>query len=175
MRSLKRSIVLVVALCCINCANVTRQDLIRFSSTETAWQLGHLIDVGQTVAIAKNPDCYYEAFYETQLLIGRHPRESDVYLWGISSALFHFWSRKFMHKHLPENWSIAIRSYEVGFKAMTLYNNHQLGLRLDGSSKARPLYSGVTGEKLPSPNSGRTLGECNRLRPLIRSGVTWKF
>lgn len=172
MYILTRFALLITVLLSFGCAT---NDMTSFRNTETAWQIAHLIDVGQTVAIAKNPDCYHEANIETATLLGSHPRERDVYKWGVGMAVFHFFTRKWVDDHLDEKVSIGLRSADLGFKTATIVNNHRLGLHIDGTSTNKPLYDAQTGQKKLRPNDGLQYAFCSRKAPDVGTGLTWKF
>lgn len=162
---------LLLALVSLNygCAQMTE-----FQSTEAAWQVAHLVDIGQTVAIANNPDCYYERMTDTQALIGTHPSESDVYKWGIGVAVFHFFKMKLIDKFANDKVSVAVRTFDLGYKTHTVVSNHRMGLRADGTSTAKALYRQDTGQKV-NGNRGHGLAACSYAKPDVSTGLTWKF
>ena len=68
--------------CCFSQADEWRDiDIGR----EVAWGFVHLIDYGQTLNIANDPDNYYEI----NPIIGKHPSRSDVHKYMISGMIIH--------------------------------------------------------------------------------------
>jgi hypothetical protein len=117
---------------------------IHVSKAEAVWQAMHVIDMGQTLHIAKEPTCYREANPLTVSLIGEHPSEKEVIAVGILYAALYRWGSEFLERKdtLNENgnhhtpWVIAKYAFHtVGIltKGYTIANNHSIGLKPFGS------------------------------------------
>jgi hypothetical protein len=83
-------------------------------TSEYVWQGAHLVDVAQTMQIARNPDCYREDNRFTSQLIGDHPSEGDVAAWGIGTSLFHAGITSILVDLEAPRWVIA------GWQAVTI-------------------------------------------------------
>lgn len=84
-----RTAAIALLLSCTGCASLDRQDAV--------WIAGHLVDVGQTVTIARigghsptSPCVAVESNPVTRRLIGREPEVADVYKWGVAWAALRF-------------------------------------------------------------------------------------
>jgi hypothetical protein len=96
----------------------------------------HAIDVAQTVQIARNPPCYYEADPITSRLIGEHPSERDVLIWGVASGVFmHYASKK---ADESGGWKRAAwYAAAIVMTGRAVIGNHNIGLRVDGANCPR--------------------------------------
>lgn len=80
---MKPLLALLTCILLISCAG--RQPLTKSQWVgEAAWQAIHVIDWGQTLNIADNPD-----YHEKNPLIGRHPSRGKVNLYMGASAIIH--------------------------------------------------------------------------------------
>lgn len=92
---------------------------------EIAWQVLHAIDVAQTARI-KDYTHLKESHIHT--IVGRQPEERDVYAWGLSMAIGHY----FVMKWVDENTKYGqfLRGVEIGYKFSAVSHNHQMGIRI---------------------------------------------
>lgn len=104
-------------------------------NSEIAWQTMHIIDIAQTVQTAKNPHCRSEGNALTQKIIGKHPSESNVYKWGIGSAIAHYFIFKWIDKKAKkDNLNVGLRVLDNTSKFVTIARNHGNGVRVNGLS-----------------------------------------
>ncbi len=97
----------------------TKEDWAR----EIAWGTLHLIDLGQTLNIAKDPKHYHEI----NPILGKHPKVGDVYAVFIFSAFAH----PVVSYLLPNPYRKAFQYVTIGMTGMAVINNFSIGLRLD--------------------------------------------
>jgi hypothetical protein len=94
---------------------------------EIAWQSLHGIDAVQTLAIARDPDCFQEESLDP--LIGKHPSEGIVVLWAAAASVLHFLVTDWLADH--DNPAL-VRVWEGITIATTGYvvvRNIQIGVR----------------------------------------------
>lgn len=140
----------------------SRAPVQRYKSAEYAWQALNVVDYGQTVHVSnsKRTDaqmdtwqrrnftvdrhCYEEANPATRALIGARPSQSSVALSSLAYALGHYYVSTWLERRDTLNefgehnspWYIAnVVWHTVGLatKAVTVVNNHSIGLRVGGS------------------------------------------
>ena len=73
------------------------------ATLETAYQVAHLMDAGQTYAAARN--CYEEVDPLTSRLISRHPSEAQVAVWYAGEAVGHYVVTKQLEKWNAPAWA----------------------------------------------------------------------
>ena len=90
---------------------------------EVAWQAIHVVDWGQTLDIADNPNEYQEV----NPLMGKHPSRGKVNIYMASSALLH----PLVTYLIPHKW----RWYWIGGTIVTsgacVINNNSIGLKMN--------------------------------------------
>ena len=76
----------IIMLLLVGCAGYKPAPLTKGQIVgEVAWQVIHVVDWGQTLDIAANPDRYHEI----NPIIGRHPSRGRVNLYMGASAILH--------------------------------------------------------------------------------------
>lgn len=106
------------------------------SPYEKAWQGLHVVDVAQTANAGPDP-CFGENNWATRSVIGQHPSQGTVAVWGVASSLFHATIYNWVdstHK-LPRWAKISVRVLDLGFKANTIIKNHDMGIRPFGENQ----------------------------------------
>jgi hypothetical protein len=113
----------LLALLLSGCAEVPRE--------EYAYQAIHLVDVAQTVQIARS-SCFHEN--HSAMLIGDHPSVSGALAWGLGFAAGHALITKEMRRHDWPQWlQWTWQSLTVGAAAYDVKNNHDQGIGVAGS------------------------------------------
>lgn len=108
----------------------------RFDSQDAAWLAMHVIDVGQTVTIARsldNPNYCHRRHTEgnpiTRRLIGREPDVDNVYKWAIGWAVARFLAYEGLERAgVNTRWLKAVDNV---LKFETIYTN-----QFDGHMRA---------------------------------------
>lgn len=90
---------------------------------ETIWQLIHVVDWGQTVDIAKNPNRYSEI----NPLIGEHPSVNDVHRYMIASSLTHYLVSRTLKPRYRKYWQYIT----IGMTGTLIAHNYSVGLRIN--------------------------------------------
>lgn len=114
------------------------------SPAEITWHAMNIIDMGQTLNIARRPDCYTEHNFLTRALIGEHPSTQSVIISSVAFSLVYRAASQFIeeHDHINEDgnhdtpWVLAKYSLNVlGLltKGTTVFNNYKIGLKPFGS------------------------------------------
>lgn len=105
------------------------------SPYEEAWQTMHLIDVAQTLSGPASDPCYPESDPVTRSLIGSTPSREAVLAWGIGASVAHYFAGRWLdNTDWPEGVKTVIRSIDLGYKGVTIGNNHDAGIRLFGDN-----------------------------------------
>ncbi len=101
---------------------------------ERAWQTSNLVDMGQTLHIARSPECYYEKNPVTKNIIGRHPSEGEA----IAVMLAYAWVHRTVTDQLRERnapkWVLGM--WQVGtliHSVHTVIENDRIGLEPFGA------------------------------------------
>lgn len=130
------------------------------SKVELTWQVLNVIDAGQTINIARRPDCFREVGFPTQALIGEHPSESKVYAtMALYSVAFHYASKWLENKDTRNYqgdynspWHVARVTFNIiliSSKLYTVVNNYNVGVK-PWSGGGCPRDGGMTmGIQLP--------------------------
>jgi len=92
------------------------------------WQSLHAIDAAQTLSIARDPDCYYEAVVDP--LIGRHPPQGLVLAWAAGAALLHFAITNYLTEHASPTMVRIWQGITIGSSAYWVSHNYSNGLRV---------------------------------------------
>lgn len=98
----------------------------RFDAQDAAWLAMHVVDVGQTVTIARSIDnpspCKLtEGNPITRRLIGREPEVDDVYKWAIGWAVARFLAYEGLERvGVNTRW---IKSVDNVLKFQVVYTN----------------------------------------------------
>ena len=114
-------IVLLALILLVSCANrkpLTKSQIVG----EVAWQVIHVIDWGQTLDIADNPDRYHEI----NPLIGRHPSRSKVNAYMAASALIH----PVVTYFIPTEYRWYWLGGTLALSTACVVNNNAIGLSL---------------------------------------------
>jgi hypothetical protein len=108
------------------CSNLDEKNTLEYT-----WQAMHVIDVLQTAnGIAGSNGCVKESDPLTRALIGEHPNKNDVYVWGASIAVLHWFGMKWLDDKMPD--SALVRVADNVLKFRTVGHNHKQGIRVDG-------------------------------------------
>lgn len=106
-------------------------------------QFGILLDALQTERIHKE-DCYYEANPITHRQIGRQPSTEKVVAWAVASSVATHYSFKFIENSNMPTWLQKVTKYaNIAYRYDTVYNNHQIGIRIGSRAKAQPNERGI--------------------------------
>lgn len=99
------------------------------TTEEKIWQSMNIVDGLQTINIAKNPRCYYEATYLSKALVGKHPSEAEVIALMTTYAVAHYQMSRFLERRDAPQWVQKTFQYVmIGTKGVTIANNHRIGL-----------------------------------------------
>jgi len=110
------------------------QSIKDMSRHELAWQSLHAVDIAQTLNAANDP-CYIEAFPVTQSLIGEQPSNSEVFAWGIGTAVGHYLVTQGLQYANAPTWLQKVWGYTtIGHTAYTVADNHRNGVRMFGDN-----------------------------------------
>jgi hypothetical protein len=90
---------------------------------ELSWLALDIVDWGQTLHIAKNPD----EFHETNPLLGDHPSVSEVNRHFIIGAVIH---AGFSYV-LPRKYREVFQIFSIGWTGNTVKRNYNIGLRMN--------------------------------------------
>ena len=105
------------------------------SPYEEAWQVMHLADVAMTINGPASDPCYREQNAVTRSLIGSRPHRDAVLAWGAGMAVAHYFAGRWLdNSDWPEGVKTVIRSIDLGYKGVTISNNHNAGIRLFGDN-----------------------------------------
>lgn len=97
--------------------------------SETAYQTLHLVDLGQTLDIAANPDRYYER--ESAWAIGAHPSRGKVLAYFALTAYGHAWvTERLADNNAPRWMRRTWQAITVGDTAHCVSNNFSIGLKV---------------------------------------------
>ncbi len=117
---------------------------------EKAFHTMNVIDTGQTINIARRPDCFREVGFPTQQLIGSHPSETEVYLTSAAFGLAYHYGRKWFDRKVEsapagsqeQGWWVIGRASLFGAiligKGATIANNADIGLSPWGNGCSEP-------------------------------------
>lgn len=119
-------IILILALLVI-LFFISVESKAEISDDEAIWQAMHMIDVMQTIEIAHS-DYHAEGENLTNFLISSHPNDTQVYAWGIGSAVAHYFIFKHIDKH--SKYARRIRVIDNFYKLSFIVGNHQAGIRI---------------------------------------------
>ena len=97
----------------------SKQDTYR----EVTWQVLHVVDIGQTRDIAKNPN----RFHEINPILGKHPSVEKVDRYAIVSSLVHFGISYLLPKKQREWWQYV----SIGISTRLVSHNYNIGLKVD--------------------------------------------
>jgi len=96
----------------------SRQDV----ALETTWMILHVLDWGQTLDLADQPDRYHEL----NPILGRNPSRSQVNLYMAASALLHVG----VTHVLPAKCRPWFQYVSIGVSGMCVINNFSVGLSI---------------------------------------------
>ena len=84
--------------------------------------LGMIVDMGQTVWVANNPDSHFEQ----NPILGEHPDESEVYSYFIASYIL----ITAITYVLPYKYSHLFQSGVIGVELHAITNNINMGVKI---------------------------------------------
>jgi hypothetical protein len=118
---MKTLIILLAAFIVVSCAG--RKPLTKSQWVgEAAWQVIHVIDWGQTLSIADNPDKYHEI----NPLIGKHPSRGRVNTYMLASAALH----PLVTYVLPSEYRWYWLGGTLTLSTACVINNNSIGLKI---------------------------------------------
>jgi hypothetical protein len=122
------AIALLVLFCLGGCATVQEDG-------ELAWQAGNLVDIGQTVTIARRPGEWTEVDPIAVATIGHHPTESNAVALLAGEAVLHYavfrWLEDEDEAHPDSGWHTALDTWEcvsIGTKGIYIARNQAEGI-----------------------------------------------
>ena len=121
MKRILLSFIIILALPNLSLAwkdDWTKADTIR----EVAWQVIHVIDWGQTLEIARQPD----KFYELNPIMGKHPSVGKVNAYMAISAITHAG----ISYVLPKKYRVYYQWITFSVSSACIINNFNVGLRV---------------------------------------------
>jgi len=113
---------------------------------EAVWQAMNVVDMLQTIEIAKNPTCYQEVG-TLSMLYGNRISKKDAVIGSAIFGVLHYAATRGIESLIDRNpdYRVLQRVWQYtgyGWKGHTLYKNHEIGLR-PGSSKLQAGSDGV--------------------------------
>ena len=118
---MKAFILLFMGLTLISCAGhkpLTKSQWVG----EAVWQVIHVVDWGQTLSIADNPNDYHEL----NPIIGRHPSRGKVNTYMLASALLH----PLVTYAIPTEYRWYWLGSTLALSTACVVNNKAIGLSL---------------------------------------------
>ena len=98
-----------------------------WSRSDTVFEITALairmIDYGQTLDIAKNPDRYHEL----NPILGRHPSVGRVHTYFVTSQILH----PVISYCLPKKYRRAFQMISIGMSSGLAIHNYNVGLRIN--------------------------------------------
>lgn len=100
------------------------------SNGELAWQIGHIVDVAQTLEI--DGDCLAERDFLTKSILGEAPESGEVLAWGIAASALHAYAARSIERAhwIPKRVKRTLRALDITVKVGTIANNHAIGIRI---------------------------------------------
>ena len=92
------------------------------TAREITWQVLHVIDWGQTLDIARNPD----KFHELNPILGRHPSVGNVNLYMLSGMIVH----PIVSYLLPDKIRPYFQYISIGMSGACVINNIEAGIKV---------------------------------------------
>lgn len=128
LKSVSKAALLLGAL-----ANLTACMSTTAMYSEAAWQTLNVVDVGQTVTIARQPTVWRELGFDTRNVIGAHPSTKAVYEYMVSAALAHGAVTFLLDRADPGSgpWHTASLLWQgstLGAKGYYVANNFSIGI-----------------------------------------------
>lgn len=112
---------------------------------EKTFHVMNAVDYGQTVNIARRPDCFREVGFPTKQMWGSHPSETEVALSSAAFSLAYHYGRKWFDRKVESHpqgsqkrglWGVGRATFFgavlIG-KGATIANNADIGLTPFGS------------------------------------------
>ena len=112
------SLLILIILFSTPCYAWNKNDTYR----EVAWQTIHIIDWGQTLDIARNPDSYHEF----NLILGRHPSVGRVNTYMVLSSVGHVTISVLLPDKVRKYWQWIT----IGTLGACVVNNFSIGLKV---------------------------------------------
>ncbi len=103
----------------------------------------NVVDIGQTVQIARSPGCYREIDPVTSLVLGSHPSESGSAGWLTAEGIAFYYAEAWLdsqdtadalHPVLWRSLRLLFTGYVLIAKAQTIYQNNKIGLHPFGGA-----------------------------------------
>lgn len=119
-----KQLILAAALALTGCATVSTGTI----ATEATWQALNVVDTGQSISMARNPDRFEESDPITRHVAGEHPSQGRVYAVMGAYAFIHAGVSVALDQKDPGSggWhaaSIAWQALTLGDKAHTVIEN----------------------------------------------------
>jgi hypothetical protein len=129
---LMSGVLLLMAALSVGCASLPAPA----ANSEIAWQLLNVVDTGQTITVARNPDDYMEGDPFARQVIGAHPNEKSVYLFMAATAVAHYGVSAALESldeaHPGYGWGKCLNVWEsvsLGVKGFYVAHNNKIGLK----------------------------------------------
>lgn len=102
---------------------------------EGAFQVEHLVDVMQSMHGAAEDACFSEGDPATRAIVGAHPAQSSVFIWGIGYAAIHYgitaWLLDHDHDRIAAVWEAA----SIIDTAAVVDHNYSVGIRIGAPNR----------------------------------------
>lgn len=127
---MKHIIAITVALSLAGCAEMSTQA----RATEAAWQVMNVVDIGQTVTIAREPQNWHETNPVLCAMATNHPQVGRVYAAMIGDAVLHYAVTRLLDSQDKGTgaWHVANIAWEsvtLGEKGYNVAHNYSVGLK----------------------------------------------
>jgi hypothetical protein len=124
---MRRIVVVAIGLTLTGCAQWSTETKVE----EAVYQMVHVVDVLQTLAIANHYGCYQEEG-DVHELYGAHPNRTQVLTWGVADSALHAGVTHLLENHTSTRWPQRVwQALTIGSVASVVHHNWELGLRLD--------------------------------------------
>lgn len=128
---------LVVAFALSGCAAL-RDNLDLTSADEYgegAFQVEHLVDVIQTMHGPAEDACFSEGDPTTRAIIGAHPGQSSVFIWGVGYAAIHYGITAWLLDHDHDRIAAVWEATSIIDTAAVVDHNYSVGIRIGAPNR----------------------------------------
>lgn len=153
MISFKRSILIAIMAAAVGvlggCADLTTAD--RYG--EAVFQTEHLVDVLQTLHGAGTDPCFSEGDPTTKALIGAHPGQAAVIVWGIGYGALHYGITEWLLDHDHDRIAAVWQAASIIDTASVIHHNYSIGIRFGAPNRDSAACLRHFGGTLPGTGS----------------------